>query len=210
MSNEELERKRSTLSVKEGDRFGRLTIVRVWARARHKIPRCDCRCCCGNLKDLRVQHLVARESLSCGCLRNENISRVNTTHGKSLSPTYSSWQSMKWRCKSKHSNYFNRSYAHYCARWESFENFLADMGERPEGTSLDRIDNKRGYSPENCRWASARQQSCNRSNVNLLEFRGEHLSITEIAERVGLHYRTLRARLLRGWSLERATNTPVK
>jgi hypothetical protein len=86
------------------------------------------------------------------------------THGHTwkggYSPTYSSWQSMKRRCKPDQK--YGQKGVTVCERWMSFENFLADMGERPEGTTLDRIDGSKGYSPENCRWATQEQQTANR------------------------------------------------
>lgn len=99
-----------------------------------------------------------------------------------------------------------------CDRWlAGFENFLADMGERPDGMTLDRYPNASGnYEPGNCRWATPRMQQSNTSANVLLEFNGETKHISEWARSLGTHRETLVGRLRRGWSVERALTTPVK
>lgn len=123
------------------------------------------------------------------------------------SPTYNTWRSVVSRCTCP----TDTAYASYgakgisvCDEWRSFEVFLADMGVRPEGTSIDRIDNERGYSPDNCRWASRTEQNRNRRNVRQLTINGETLSLPVWAERTGLNPRIIHTRLARGWSVERA------
>jgi hypothetical protein len=106
---------------------------------------------------------------SCGCLQREIIARRNRTHGHSVrgaeTPTYRSWKAMHTRCTNPNPS----TWAHYggrgieiCERWRSFESFLEDMGERPEGTSIDRIDVDGNYEPGNCRWATPTEQRANR------------------------------------------------
>jgi len=143
-------------------------------------------------------------------IKKRNVNgTISVTHGcSSLNgkkpPTYRSWSSMRSRCLDpKHKaykNYGGRGIL-ICARWESFENFLADMGERPQGTTLDRFPNPNGnYEPVNCRWATKAQQCRNsRRNRNII-WRGEELGIEPCA----LLHR------LRNWSLEKAMTTPVK
>lgn len=121
---------------------------------------------CGN----EYGSAVRRPAKSCGCLRSRKASdrakMRNTTHGRTDSPTYRSWSAMMQRCYNKRHTYFQ----HYggrgiavCDDWLNFENFYEDMGERPDGTSLDRIDNSKGYSPTNCRWSTRLEQNRNRS-----------------------------------------------
>ena len=114
--------------------------------------------------------------------------------------TNKSWENMKRRCK------FFPEYAQidYCERWESFANFLADMGERPAGLTLDRIDGTKGYSPDNCRWASKKEQTQNRAVTRWIEYQGQQWCMTELAELHGLNRGTLACRLKAGWPLEKA------
>lgn len=123
-----------------------------------------------------------------------------------LTPEYQAWASMKHRC----TNPNNKRWPRYggrgirvCEEWMSFENFFADMGPRPPGMSLDRIDNDGNYEPANCRWASVEDQNRNRSNVIHLTHEGETLCVAEWT-RLGLGKNTIYARLQRGWSVEEA------
>jgi hypothetical protein len=107
---------------------------------------------------------------------------------------------MLYRCDQR------EDYAHVrvCVRWRDFENFLADMGERPDGTSIDRIDNDGGYCPENCRWATSKEQQRNKRNNRLLTFNGVSRCLAEWSEILGIGYQVLYGRLRRGQSVEQA------
>lgn len=120
----------------------------------------------------------------------------------SWDPTKRSWDSMMQRCYSENSNRFYRYGARgivVCDRWHVYENFLADMGERPDGRSLDRIDNDKNYCPENCRWATKFEQAANKSNT--VRIGESHLA--ELARISGLQRQTIRARMLAGWPEEK-------
>lgn len=111
-------------------------------------------------------------------------SKGNYRHGMYGTPTYKSWSEMKQRCgNSKNGNYKNIS---YCKEWESFENFFADMGIRPEGTTLDRINPYGNYEPSNCRWADAIVQENNRTNNRRFEYEGEYLTLPQIARKYNI------------------------
>lgn len=130
------------------------------------------------------------------------------------SPTYRSWQNMIARC------YYpsNPAFEHYrkrgitvCERWLRFDNFLADMGRRPDGTTLDRINNDGDYEPGNVRWASRRTQANNRVTNRFFEFRGALRTLSEIVRETGVSKELLRARLSRSdlpWTVEGAVSTP--
>lgn len=149
------------LHVKEGDRFGRLSVVgeiaSVKSKAGKTVRMVASLCDCGVQVHSTVCNLVYGNTKSCGS--------CGRTHGMTGTPTYTSWESMRDRCasknKQKYPKYAGRGIS-VCGRWEnSFENFLEDMGERPEGTSLDRIDVNGDYTPENCRWVCQSIQSFN-------------------------------------------------
>lgn len=95
-------------------------------------------------------------------------------------------------------------------RWKIFEDFLTDMGERPDGTTLDRINNDGNYEPGNCRWATRAQQNRNKSDTKMLTYQGKTLCIAEWARELGLDITTFWGRIRRGWSTERAITTPLK
>lgn len=156
-----------------GQRFGRLEVKRLSHRDYNKQAVWDCECDCGQEVKILLQSLTSGRTRSCGCLGKEVTSQImkgNTfakKHGGTGSRTYSSWAAMRSRCLVKSSGNYHKYGAKgvtICDRWkESFENFLEDMGKRPEGTSLDRTDCSKGYSPDNCRWATIEEQNQNRS-----------------------------------------------
>lgn len=126
---------------------------------------------------------------------------------------YKVWSKMKCRCVNsnnpKYKNYGARGIK-VCDRWmNSFESFLEDMGEQPEGTSLDRINNDGDYEPSNCRWATSEQQNNNKRNTAYLTYNGKTQSLTQWARELEIAKTSLQNRLLRGWSLEKALSTPA-
>lgn len=160
-----------------GRTFGRLLVLSESAPRRTPVTVIRmfcCRCECGNHRIVQGRDLTSGKTRSCTCLSREITSAVRRVHGHSngLGPrkptrTYTSWQSMKERCYNPDATswrWYGAKGVRICDRWRfSFENFLADLGERPEGMSLDRIDNEHGYEPGNCRWATPLQQTRNRS-----------------------------------------------
>lgn len=133
------------------------------------------------------------------------------THGKSGTSIYWTWSNMIERCsRVTHKDYCNYGARgiYVCERWKKFENFYADMGDRPEGLSLDRIDNDGPYSPENCQWTTPSQQTINSSRAHKVTFQGETLALCEWDKRLGIPAKTIERRLREGWSVERALTTP--
>lgn len=160
-----------------GKKFGRWTVIDRAPRTRpNQDTRWNCVCDCGERGVVAGSPLRRGTAKSCGCLARELSSARWTTHGyakhtEARKPIYRAWTAMIARCHGTASHvkvrYRDRGIV-VCDRWRySFENFLADMGERPEGHSLDRIDNSGNYEPGNCRWATPSQQARNTSNAKL-------------------------------------------
>lgn len=173
----------------------------------------ECLCSCGKIFKSPVQYVRIGKARSCGCLHIDMKKTTMMTHGQTYSRTYISWGKMKERC----TNPKMPSYARYggrgitiCDRWmNSFEAFLADMGERPEGMSLDRIDNAGNYEPGNCRWANASTQNNNTRRNIYMTHDGQTRTLPEWSALTGLSQSTLRVRYIRlGWSASRALTTP--
>jgi len=128
-------------------------------------------------------------------------------------PTYISWEGMKNRCDcptAGNYKYYGAQGISYDPRWADFFVFLSDMGERPEGTSLDRIDFNADYSKENCRWVSAKEQCNNRSTCLVVEFNGRKRTVTEWAEELSVSRGLIYNRIACGWCPEKALTTPVR
>lgn len=139
--------------------------------------------------------------------------KANTTHGMASSQIYQIWFNVLRRCndprRSEFYLYGGRG-IRVCKRWEKFENFLADMGERPEGMSLDRKDNDGDYKPSNCRWATAEEQARNKSTNRLLTYEGRTMPLAAWADDVGIRASVIAARIDGcGWSVGDALTTPV-
>lgn len=179
----------------KGQRFGRLLVLSrgkvLHPDATHYRMYWKCRCDCGTEKEI-VQDSLLNRVKSCGCLKREQTVLRMTTHGKTRSETWKIWVGMRKRCYStKSSGYlkYGSRGIQMCARWRnSFENFLTDMGERPTAMTIERIDNEKDYSPDNCRWATLLDQASNRRDT-VRVFDGE--SLAQCARRLGLKYKSL-------------------
>lgn len=155
-----------------GLRFGKLVALKAVGTSPKRGVVWLCQCDCGAQKHIHARNLRKphQGTKSCGCLRKPPTPRVNGIPRKGLmlhvkhADTYTSWRGMRQRCASKGGIYASIT---CCERWAAFEQFLKDMGERPAGMTLDRIDSKGNYEPTNCRWATREEQSRNRSIVKI-------------------------------------------
>lgn len=186
-----------------GKRFGHLTVI-SYSHTNKKTAWWNCVCDCGNLTCKPGTTIKAGYSTSCGCVIKRGVNHI--THGLTKSRIYSIWRGMKSRCdRPKH-----RNYNHYggrgikvCKRWYKFENFLEDMGHPPgEKYTLDRIDNDKGYSKKNCRWATQEEQHNNKRTNKFLTFNGETRTIVQWARYLGIPKGRIVNRIRYGYSLE--------
>lgn len=191
-----------------GRRFGRLEVVdRAQNRNKHVYWRC--RCDCGKDVEVRGDALTRGPTVSCGCYHDDIV----TKHGMWQTPIYRIWRSMLGRCENPNAHayelYGGRGIK-ICDAWHDFQTFYDDIGKRPaDNYSLDRINNDGDYCPENCRWATWKQQSRNRSNNRIIELDGERRCISEWASITGINHGTLTQRLNRGWTARQTLTMPV-
>lgn len=155
-----------------GRKFGRLTVLSFAGILNKTHTTWNCICDCGTQKVVRGPNLVKGLTKSCGCISKEITAKRNLTHGLShKSAAYKSWENMRRRClcpsHTQYHNYGGRGIT-ICERWNDFENFLADMGERPPGLSLERINNDGNYELSNCKWATQKEQ-CNNQRKRKLD-----------------------------------------
>jgi hypothetical protein len=201
-----------------GSRHGRWTVLSFSHKSSSRNSYFNCRCDCGAERAVKDSRLKDGVSQSCGCLMRERVAAAHTRHGHYLegqpSLTYRSWCSMKSRC----SNPLDPSYPLYggrgiavCSRWQVFEHFLADMGERPSVShSIERTDTNGGYEPDNCIWATSDVQSKNKRVTPRLTKDGVTLTNHRWAQQVGLDAALIASRQRRGWTDERALTQPVQ
>lgn len=171
---------RSTITA--GDSFGRLTVLYDSGQRRHKAVVWECLCQCGNRAQVSTNELRKGDTRSCGCLQREKAAlsmralhdavaageRIHsrTVHAMHDHPLYETWQAMRQRCNNPNASNFNRYGARgirVCPQWDSFPQFVADVGPKPTPShTLDRIDNDGNYEPGNVRWATPKAQAANR------------------------------------------------
>lgn len=180
-------------------------------------------CDCGNRADIRWSNLKSGSTKSCGCVSREGSHAIKhgatgkggRRPGKSgRAPEYQSWSAMRGRVLNPN----NPSFPLYggrgikiCPQWDSYAQFLADMGPRPRGYSLDRIDPDGDYDPENCRWASASTQSRNTRAARIVDYHGVPVRLADLADASGVRYGLLHYRIhTLGWSAERAVSEPKR
>lgn len=199
-----------------GQKFGRLTVKSHLGR-KHHTSMWRCKCDCGNVVDVQGGAIKNGSIKSCGCWQSDRMAKLNLKHGFARNgvkvPEYKTWEGMRRRCE----NSADKSFPHYggkgisvCDRWKDFQVFLSDIEPRPSPRhSLDRIDVNGNYEPSNCRWATASQQCRNKTTNRFIVFNGKPMTLVKASEKSGIPYKTLKSRLQKGWTDDRAINTPV-
>lgn len=193
--------------ISPGDSYGSWTVISECPkRGDRRIFLCAC--ICGEKTELRLDSLRTGSSTGCGCERTEKIVASRLKHGKARTREYTIWNSMRARCLNKnhlqYKNYGGRGIT-ICKEWDDYDVYLNDMGTRPsKDYSIDRIDNNKGYSKENCRWATHITQSNNTRKTVYVTFRGVTKPIMEWVREMNMSYGRVRQRLSRGWSAESA------
>lgn len=194
-----------------GMQFGRLTAVSVHGQTPAGAAVWLCSCECGGTHLASSQSLTNEKVKSCGCLKGAQPAH-NRTHNMAGSRLYFAWAAMRNRCDNPNV----KSFADYggrgikvCERWHDFSAFYADMGERPAGQTLERINNDGDYEPGNCRWATRREQGSNKRNSRYIEANGESLPLSEWARRLGCSHAAILARIAAGMSEADAVTLPI-
>lgn len=189
-----------------GQTFGTRTVLSL-NRTEKRGSFWNLQCSCGAVSVVRRDSIAATKACkSCA------VSETNTRHGMSNTPTHRSWLAMLQRCDNPNT----RDYSRYggrgvtvCQEWRTFEVFLKDMGERPDGMTIDRIDVNGNYEPSNCRWASYKTQTNNRAVTRMVAANGQTLPLTEWSALIGIKPITLEKRIKAGWTDHDTINTPV-
>lgn len=206
-----------------GERFGRLAVLRYSHSNKNKQRIWECQCDCGNIIFANSNQLVSGNTRSCGCLQKEIAKaigrKVLKTHGLSKvngkkTRLYRIWAGMNTRCNNPNDKAY-KEYGgrgiHICKEWrekgfKAFHNWAIANGYK-ESLTIDRIDNNKGYSPENCRWATYKEQNRNKRSNTILAFNGVCKTICEWAEQINISEATICGRLKRGWSIEETLTT---
>jgi hypothetical protein len=180
------------------------TVFGEWTVTDHAPPvpyrgenifRCHAVCSCGTERIVEGRSLKSGRSQSCGCKKGTAITLANTKHGMHKSKTYFIWVSMLCRCRSPTAigfhNYGGRGIK-VCDEWRDFTVFLRDMGEKPDGLSLERMDNEKGYEPSNCRWATVADQARNTRRTKWVVLRGERMCAKDAARALSMSATTFK------------------
>lgn len=201
----------SVLNDLTGKKFGMLTVE---ARVENdgKYTQWRCLCDCGNEKIIRGYNLTYNNMKSCGCQVRPSHFVHGFSHRERL---YGIWKGMHQRCSDPNwrgAKYYIEKGISVCEEWRDYTVFRewALSHGYADGLSIDRIDNDGGYRPENCRWVDARMQANNQSRNKRVAFNGSTKTLSEWATEINIPYDTLKRRLLKGWSVERAFTTPVR
>ena len=200
-------------------KFGRLTAIKPVGTNKHHRVIWKCLCDCGNVLETTSDSLIKGRTKSCGCLAHEyrTSGQAHRQHGGCGTRLYRIWKGMKRRCNNVNNPDYQKWYGKYgikvCDEWNDFEKFRewSLSNGYNDSLSIDRIDYTKGYSPDNCRWVTAREQSNNRKGVDKITFNNQTHTISEWGTITGLGRSTIYNRIkVYGWDIERALTTPKR
>lgn len=198
--------------LEPNERWGRLQWTNEPLQRHNSMLKVPVVCDCGEERLVYLAYLRDGTSRSCGCLRTEGLIERSTTHGLYHSRVRGIWSSMWTRCTNKehpdYDSYGGRGIVP-CDKWRTLEGFVEDMGLPPDGMTLERKDNDKGYTKENCEWATYVTQARNRRNSLWYEWKGERRHLKDLCEEFGIDYNAVYYRLFTaGWHIEKALMTP--
>lgn len=201
-----------------GQRFGRLTVLYrddIRKKSGKKETAYVCECDCGAIRKVVAYSLKSGNTQSCGCQSLENRIKAKTTHHKTGSRIYRIWRGMKTRCENSndyHYKFYGERGITVCPEWQSFEPFYewAINNGYTEQLTLDRIDNNGNYEPSNCKWATKKEQANNTRKNRIITHNGVSHTLSEWADISSMRPESLAYRINRGWSMEKALNTPIR
>lgn len=194
-----------------GMRFGRLSVVRKTRSASGRVAWV-CKCECGNETTTLTTELLKGHAKSCGCYHRDKMSVSFRKHGQHKTRLYKIWSNMLQRCGNpKNDNYqrYGAKGINVCEEWKDFQAFYkwATANGYTENLSIDRIENSKGYCPENCRWETPQAQTDNRGCTHNISFNGKTQTLKRWAEETGIPYKNLLWRINKGWPIDRALTT---
>lgn len=193
-----------------GKKFERLTVIKRVENSKSGQTRWLCKCSCGNETIVWGCHLRNGHTRSCGCMQKEKLKQIKhyKKHGLHGTRLYRIWNGIKNRTTMYNNNYknYNARGIRICTEWQEFEPFYnwAIKNGYQDNLTIDRIDVNKNYEPSNCRWATMKEQQNNKRNNVYLEHNGEIHTLTEWEEKLNMNKGTLKNRIKRGWSVERA------
>ena len=195
-------------------KYGRLTILELAGKNKFGHMLVKCKCECGNTMVTEATRVIHGKTLSCGCLQKEVAAKRMTVHGMTNTRLHAIWQAMIRRCEDPKNN---RYYSYgakgiaVCNEWKDFTNFKnwSFANGYSEELSIDRINNDKGYCPENCRWATKIQQANNKTNNRMLTYKGQTKTAKQWSRFFGFDYKYFHEKLKKcGWSIEKVLEIP--
>lgn len=199
----------SKLNIVEGQRFGRLTVIKRNGTDNFRLIMWQCKCDCGNIVNVRSSLLIKGYTQSCGCLQREATSRAKTIHGQSKSRLYNIYNGMKARCYDKNDHcykFYGAKGIKICDEWKNDFRLFYDWATKngyDKNLTIERKDVYGNYCPENCSWITMSQQQFNKRNTVYITYNGKTLNMKEWEIETGIPRKTIHQRYYDGWDVEK-------